>query len=88
MTNYLWSLYGEKKAVQMIAEAGFDAVDWSIYDANVPGSIVRKENYREVKRRSIMKMCSITRVFSPVQRTTESFFVRKICGSGTMPVIR
>lgn len=47
MTNYLWSLYGEEKAVQMIAEAGFDAIDWSLYDANAPGSLVRKEDYRK-----------------------------------------
>ena len=55
MTNYLWSLYGTEAAVKMIAQAGFDAIDWSVYDADADGSLVRSPDYRE-KARSLRHM--------------------------------
>ena len=47
MTNYLSSLYGDEKAIRMIADAGFDAVDFSMLDFQTPRGILQGEDYRE-----------------------------------------
>lgn len=47
MTNYLCSLYGDKKAIEMIAEAGFDAVDYSMLNFEDPKGILAGDDYRK-----------------------------------------
>lgn len=55
MTNYLGSVYGEKKMIKMIAEAGFDALDFSLLNFDDPKGILQNEYYRE-KAEKIRKM--------------------------------
>ena len=47
MTGYLHDLYGDEKALEMIAAAGFDAADYTIYNADAPDSILQREDYKE-----------------------------------------
>lgn len=62
MTNYLWTLYGSERAIRMIAQAGFDAIDWSVYDANAASALVRFSDYREkaLEIRHMAEDCGMT----------------------------
>lgn len=55
MTNYLSSLFGDQRAIEMIAEAGFDALDYSMLDFESPKGILQGEDYRK-RAEEIRKM--------------------------------
>lgn len=57
MSNYLNSLYGEEKMLQMIAEAGFDAVDYSMFIHEDPKGILQDGHYRE-RAEKVRKMAA------------------------------
>ena len=61
-THYLNSLYGEKKAIGMIASAGFDAVDFSMLKFDDPKGILQQEDYRKEaeKIRKIVEKAGLT----------------------------
>ena len=46
-TDYLGRKFGEERAIEIIAEAGFDAVDLSMFGMKDDSSVFLKNNYKE-----------------------------------------